>query len=40
MKANVNKNYIPLIQEISKTIEDCRLFNIEETEQYSALMNF
>ena len=36
MKANVNKNYIPIIQEISKIIEDCRLFNIEETEQYSS----
>ena len=40
MKANVNKNYIPVIQEISKIIEDCRLFNIGETEQYSALMKF
>ena len=32
MKAmlNVNKNYIPIIQEISKIIEDCRLFNIEK----------
>ena len=30
MKANVNKSYIPIIQEISKIIEDCRLFNIEK----------
>ena len=40
MKANVNKSYIPTIQEISRIIEDCRLFNIEKTKDYSALMNF
>ena len=40
MKANVNKSYIPIIQEISKIIEDCRLFNIESSKQYSSLINF
>ena len=39
MKANVNKNYIPVIQEISKIIEDCRLFNIE-TVTIFCLLNF
>ena len=40
MKANVNKNYIPIIQEISKIIEGCRLFNVEDSKQYSSLINF
>ena len=40
MKASVNKSYIPTIQEISKIIANCRLFNIEETKEYSALVNF
>ena len=40
MKANVNKNYIPVIQEISTIIEDCRLFNVENSEQYSSLLTF
>ena len=40
MKADVNKSYIPTIQEISRIIEDCRLFNIEDSKEYSALMNF
>ena len=40
MKANVNKSYIPTIQEISRIIESCRLFNIDKTKEYSALMNF
>ena len=40
MKANVNKNYIPIIQDISKIIENCKLFKIEETEKYSALVDF
>ena len=40
MKANVNKSYIPTIREISKIIENCKLFNVEETEKYSALVDF
>ena len=40
MKANVNKNYIPIIQDISKIIENCKLFKIEETKKYSALVDF
>ena len=40
MKANVNKNYIPIIQEISKIIEDCRLFNVSNSKQYSSLLTF
>tara|TARA_A100001015_G_scaffold73534_1_gene81614 strand:+ start:6773 stop:7558 length:786 start_codon:yes stop_codon:yes gene_type:complete len=40
MKANVNRNYIPIIQEISKIIEGCRLFNVEESKQYSSLISF
>tara|TARA_X000000368_G_C22757996_1_gene591398 strand:- start:126 stop:632 length:507 start_codon:yes stop_codon:yes gene_type:complete len=40
MKADVNKNYIPIIQEISKIIEDCRLFNIGGSKQYSSLITF
>ena len=40
MKANVNKSYIPTIQEISRIIEDCRLFSVENSKEYSALMNF
>ena len=40
MKANVNKSYIPTIQEISKIIENCKLFNVKETEKYSALVDF
>ncbi len=40
MKANVNKSYIPTIQEISRIIEQCRLFNIDKTENYTALMDY
>ena len=40
MKANVNKSYIPIIQDISKIIENCKLFKIEETKKYSALVDF
>ncbi len=40
MKANVNKSYIPIIKEISKIIEDCRLFNVAGSKQYSSLLSF
>ena len=40
MKANVNKNYIPTIQEISRIIEKCRLFNLQEIKQYKSLMDY
>ena len=40
MKADVNKGYIPTIQDISKIIERCRLFNLQETKQYDALMSY
>ena len=40
MKANVNKSYIPTIQEISRIIEKCRLFNLDKTKEYTALMDY
>ena len=40
MKANVNKKYIPTINEISRIIEDCRLFNLDETGDYKSLLDY
>tara|TARA_B100000900_G_scaffold413388_1_gene437258 strand:+ start:2952 stop:3737 length:786 start_codon:yes stop_codon:yes gene_type:complete len=40
MKANVNENYVPIIKEISKIIENCRLFNVKNSKQYSSLISF